>query len=57
MVNGAVSHTNPHNEIAIFARLPVPGQVKTRLAAGLGNDAASTFYEACLQHVCGQGSA
>lgn len=33
--------------IIVFARLPVPGQVKTRLAAKLGAEAAAQFYDAC----------
>ena len=36
--------------IIIFARLPVPGKVKTRLAAGVGADAACKFYAACAAH-------
>lgn len=37
--------------IIAFARLPVPGQVKTRLAAGIGKVAACNFYAACAAHV------
>lgn len=33
-----------------FARLPVPGKVKTRLAAGCSPDAACEFYSASLEH-------
>eukprot|EP00892_Ulva_mutabilis_P003183 jgi/Ulvmu1/12866/UM098_0051.1 len=33
-----------------FARLPVPGKVKTRLAEGCGAQAACDFYSACLTH-------
>ena len=37
--------------IVVFARLPVPGKVKTRLAAGVGPDAAAAFYRACAERV------
>lgn len=36
--------------LVIFARLPVPGKVKTRLAAAVGNAAACTFYKAAAEH-------
>ncbi|KAA6420145.1 MAG: hypothetical protein FRX49_09808 [Trebouxia sp. A1-2] len=38
-------------EVAIFARLPVAGKVKTRLAAGVGFENAATFYKACAEHI------
>ena len=38
-------------EIAIFARLPVAGKVKTRLAAGIGFEKAAIFYKACAEHI------
>jgi rSAM/selenodomain-associated transferase 1 len=34
--------------LGIFGKQPVPGQVKTRLAAGLGDDAAAAIHEAML---------
>jgi glycosyltransferase A (GT-A) superfamily protein (DUF2064 family) len=37
--------------LGVFVRQPVPGQVKTRLAATLGPDAACDFYLACLADV------
>ena len=37
--------------VIIFARLPVPGKVKTRLAAGVGADRACSFYAACAEHI------
>ncbi|KAG2454548.1 hypothetical protein HYH02_000393 [Chlamydomonas schloesseri] len=40
--------------LVVFARLPVPGRVKTRLAAGLGADAACTWYRACAHHAIEQ---
>ena len=38
-------------EIAIFARLPVLGKVKTRLASGVGPEKALKFYKACAEHI------
>ena len=40
--------------VIIFARLPVPGKVKTRLAAGVGADRACSFYSACAAHIFSQ---
>lgn len=37
--------------VVVFARLPVPGQVKTRLAAAVGIDAAALFYRRCAERV------
>lgn len=37
--------------LLVFARDPVPGQVKTRLAASIGNQAAAELYETMLQDV------
>lgn len=37
--------------IVVFARLPVVGQVKTRLAASVGHHAACAFYSSCAEHV------
>lgn len=37
--------------LVVFARLPVPGRTKTRLAASVGPDAAAAFYRACAEHV------
>jgi rSAM/selenodomain-associated transferase 1 len=34
--------------LGIFGKQPVPGRVKTRLAAGLGDEAAATVHEAML---------
>jgi rSAM/selenodomain-associated transferase 1 len=34
--------------LGIFGKQPVPGQVKTRLAAGLGDDTAAAIHEAML---------
>ena len=35
--------------LGIFAKRPVPGAVKTRLAAAIGDEAAARFYEASLR--------
>ena len=38
------------SEIIIFVKLPLPGNVKTRLARGMiGADGAATFYKACAE--------
>lgn len=37
--------------LIIFAREPLPGQVKTRLAADIGDEAAAELYEAMLLDV------
>ena len=37
--------------LIIFAREPLPGKVKTRLAAGIGDSAAARLYRAMLQDV------
>ena len=43
-----MAHSAPCNNDAaaavIFARLPIPGQAKTRLAAGVGAENAAEFY-------------
>lgn len=40
--------------LVIFSRHPTPGKVKTRLAAGVGNEAAATFYKECARYVVKQ---
>mmetsp|Transcript_14809 Transcript_14809/g.31820 ORF Transcript_14809/g.31820 Transcript_14809/m.31820 type:complete len:224 (+) Transcript_14809:46-717(+) len=42
--------------LVVFARLPVPGKVKTRLAAGIGPEGACEFYRACAEHVLRESS-
>ncbi|CAI5533659.1 unnamed protein product [Closterium sp. Naga37s-1] len=37
--------------VMIFVKRPAPGRVKTRLAAGVGAEAACDFYRACCEHV------
>mmetsp|Transcript_19834 Transcript_19834/g.23799 ORF Transcript_19834/g.23799 Transcript_19834/m.23799 type:complete len:244 (+) Transcript_19834:172-903(+) len=41
----------PPNRLILFGRLPVPGKCKTRLAAGIGPEAACKFYKACAEHI------
>jgi len=38
--------------VVVFARLPVRGRVKTRLAAGIGDAAALAFHRAVLARTC-----
>lgn len=40
--------------ITVFAKLPLPGLVKTRLARGVGPAAAACFYRACATHILRQ---
>lgn len=40
-----------HSALVIFARLPVPGVAKTRLAAGIGAEAAAAAYKLCAEAV------
>ena len=37
--------------VVVFARYPAPGAVKTRLAADIGDDAATAFYKSCAEHL------
>jgi hypothetical protein len=41
----------PRSLLALFARHPTPGRVKTRLAAALGPDAAAALYAAFTQDI------
>ena len=41
----------PPRRLLVFARLPQAGRVKTRLAAGIGNDKALDVYRAMLRDV------
>jgi hypothetical protein len=44
------STSNPTSTVVtVFVKLPRPGFVKTRLAAGVGSEAAATFYRACAE--------
>lgn len=40
--------------VFVFAKLPLPGLVKTRLARSVGAGAASRFYSACAEHIIRQ---
>ena len=35
--------------VTVFVKLPRPGFVKTRLAAGVGAERAAKFYRACAE--------
>jgi glycosyltransferase A (GT-A) superfamily protein (DUF2064 family) len=39
----------PPASLTLFVKLPVPGAVKTRLGASVGDDAAAAFYRACAE--------
>jgi len=41
----------PPQRLLVFARLPEPGKVKTRLAAAVGDERALAIYEAMLRDV------
>jgi rSAM/selenodomain-associated transferase 1 len=43
----------PQQRLLVFARLPEPGKVKTRLAAEVGDARALAVYEAMLREVLG----
>ena len=52
-----MTETAPHRvacAIAVFARPPVPGQVKTRLAASIGDQRALQVYRLLLEHTLRQ---
>ncbi len=40
----------PEAAVAVFAKAPVPGEVKTRLAAVLGADAAASLHAGLVRH-------
>ena len=42
--------TLPKNLLILFVKHPIPGQVKTRLAAGIGHDKALAVYRELLAH-------
>lgn len=37
--------------VAIFTKAPIPGNVKSRLAADIGDQAAATLYRFCAEHI------
>lgn len=43
----------PPQRLLVFARLPEPGRVKTRLAADVGDERALAIYEAMLRDLVG----
>jgi len=48
-ISGTTADERPRH-VLVFARLPVAGRVKSRLASGVGPAAACTFYAACAAH-------
>lgn len=40
--------------VIVFAKFPRPGEVKTRLAASVGNVQAAAFYKHCAEAVIGE---
>jgi rSAM/selenodomain-associated transferase 2/rSAM/selenodomain-associated transferase 1 len=44
-------HRYPQISLIVFARLPLPGKVKTRLARDVGDEPAAEFYKICAEHV------
>ncbi len=44
-------HRYPEMSLIVFARLPLPGKVKTRLARDVGDEPAAEFYRLCAEHV------
>lgn len=45
-----INYTTLKQALIIFARNPVPGKVKTRLAATMGHDKALSIYQLLLEH-------
>ncbi len=43
-----------HEAVALFVRAPVPGRVKTRLAAAIGDEFACRLYRAMVEDVLAQ---
>jgi uncharacterized protein len=39
------------NCVIVFVKYPVPGQVKTRLAKSIGDEAVAGFYKCCVEDV------
>jgi len=37
--------------VAVFTKAPIPGNVKSRLAAAIGPEAAATLYRYCAEHI------
>ena len=48
MLHAAVRETRRRPMLALMAKAPAPGMVKTRLAATIGDEAATDFWRACL---------
>jgi rSAM/selenodomain-associated transferase 1 len=48
-MTGQPDYRYPHGRILVFAKAPVPGEVKTRLAAHIGGQAAASVYQSLLR--------
>ncbi len=42
---------NSENALVVFAKYPVPGEVKTRLSKQVGRDAATAFYACSIRYL------
>ena len=51
--HAAMADHPTRDAVIVFAKLPVPGQVKTRLAASVGNEPAALFYRHCAERAIG----
>ena len=45
-----MSESKKDKAVIVFAKLPVKGKVKTRLANDVGNEFATAFYKVCAEH-------
>ena len=60
LMSPEAARSPPHTQMAcppaliVFVRHPTPGAVKTRLAAGVGAEAAALFYRRCAERVVAQ---
>jgi rSAM/selenodomain-associated transferase 1 len=50
-IGGNINHRGSRRLAMVFARLPIMGTVKTRLADRIGPEAALAFYEACVADI------
>ncbi|MBD3246232.1 MAG: DUF2064 domain-containing protein [Candidatus Omnitrophica bacterium] len=50
----SLQRRSPDRAVIVFARRPVPGKVKTRLAAGIGVRSAAEIYRRIAEYVCAQ---
>jgi len=52
-MTGQPDYRYPDGRILVFAKAPVPGEVKTRLAVHIGKQAAAVLYERLLRDTVG----